>query len=264
MPLITLTSDMGSRDHYVAVVKAAIHRHLPEAQIIDISHHVRPFHTAHAALLVRAALADFPKGTVHVIGVRPERTAIAEHLAVEVNGQFLIGADNGMFPLMLATEPQRVHTLEHVSRNVGITTFPVRDIFAMAACHLAKGGTMEVLGKPASIRNEGTTYRPVVTDSAIRGMAVHVDSYGNIITNIDRGLFEAVRRDRQFEIRFRVGTHRVRRLHSQYNEVEQGEVVALFGTSGFLEIAINSDSADKLLGIRPDSIVSVEFTEGGR
>jgi len=259
MPLITLTTDMGSQDHYVAVVKAAIYRHLPEATIVDVSHHVRPFDAAHAALLVRSAMADFPKGTVHIIGVRPERTAFAEHLAVDVSGQYLIGADNGMFPLILAENPKRVNTLEHVSRSAGQTTFPVRDIFTLAACHLAKGGTMEILGKASEIRNEGTTYRPVVLDTAIRGMAVHVDIYGNVITNIDRGLFDAVRRDRAFEIRFRRGNQRVNRLHSYYNDVDQGEVVAIFGTSGFLQIAIHGGSACQLLGVRPSDIISVEF-----
>lgn len=259
MPIITLTTDMGTQDHYVAVVKAAIFRHLPEAQVIDISHHVRPFHAAHAALLLRSALPDFPKGTVHIIGVRPERNAISEHLAVEANGQFFIGADNGMFPLLLSEEPRSVHTLEHVSRSAGITTFPVRDIFALAACHVANGGTMAVLGRESAIRNEGTTYRPVVTDNAIRGTAVHTDNYGNIITNIDKGLFETVRRERAFEMRFRSRSHRVSRVHKDYGDVEEGEAVALFGTSGFLEVAINRGSATKLLGIRPDDILSVDF-----
>ncbi len=259
MPLITLTTDMGSTDHYVAVLKAVIHRHHPEAHVIDITHHVRPFDAAHAALLLRAALPDFPRGTVHIVGVRPERTVVSEHLAVETKGQFIIGADNGMFPLMLNDAPARVHTLEHVARNAGLSTFPVRDIFAVAACHLSKGGTMEVLGRAHAIRNEGTTFLPAVHDAVIRGVAVHVDNYGNVITNIDRALFDAVRRDRSLEIRFRRGTQRVSRIHLDYMQVEEGEVVALFGSSGFLEIAINGGSASQLLGVRPGDIVSIDF-----
>ncbi|MCF8259106.1 MAG: SAM-dependent chlorinase/fluorinase, partial [Flavobacteriales bacterium] len=245
--------------HYVAVVKAAIYRHLADAVIVDISHQVRPFDAAQAALLLRCALPDFPKGTIHIVGVRPERTSRVEHLAIELNGQFIIGADNGMFPLMLAAEPARVHSLEHVSRSVGITGFPVRDIFSLAACHLAKGGTMEVLGKATSIRNRGTAFQPAVLDNAIRGIAVHVDNYGNIITNMDRGLFDAVRRERNFEIRFRRGMQRATRIHEYYGNVEEGEVVAMFASTGFLQIAINGGSAAQLLGVRPGDIVSVEF-----
>lgn len=118
---------------------------------------------------------------------------------------------------------------------------------------------MEILGNTSQIRNEGTAYRPVVLEAAIRGVAVHVDVYGNVITNIDRGLFDAVRRDRAFEIRFRKGNQRVNRVHSYYNDVDQGEVVAIFGTSGFLQLAINGGSAAQLLGVRPSDIVSVEF-----
>lgn len=261
MPLITLTTDMGTQDHYVAVVKAAMLKHLPDARIIDISHHVRAFDAGHAALLLRAALADFPKGSVHVVGVRPDRTPIAEHVAVQFKGQFIIGADNGMFPLIMDGEPERVHTLEHVSRSAGATTFPVKDIFALAACHLAKGGTMEVLGKPAAIRNLGTSFQPAVLDNVIRGMAVHVDNYGNVLTNIHKGLFEAVRKDRPFEIRFRGSSKAARKLCSNYTDVEEAEVAVLFGTSGFMEIALNGASATQLLGLRPTDIVSVEFRQ---
>lgn len=259
MPIITLTTDMGTTDHYVAVVKAAIYRHHPEAVIVDISHHVRPFNAIHAAFTLRMALNDFPKGTVHVVGVRPERTPIMEHLAVEVRGQYIIGADNGMFPLLLPETPDRVHALDRVAQSVGQTAFVVRDIFSVAACHLARGGTMEVLGQATTIRNEGTTYLPVVLEDAIRGMAVHVDHYGNVITNIDRTLFDKVRRGRPFEIRFRRGTQRVSRIHAEYGAVEDGDVVAMFGSPGLLQISINGGSASQLLGLRPEDIVSIEF-----
>lgn len=259
MPLITLTSDMGTHDHYVAVVKAAIYRQLPEALIVDISHHVRPFDVAHAALLLRASVKDFPQGTVHVIGVQPEKLAVANHLAVYHSGQYFIGADNGIFPLIFDGEAQKAVNLDHVASNVGETSFPMRDIFTMAACHIAKGGSMDVLGKPSAIRNHSTLFQPVVLENAIRGVAVHVDTYGNVITNIDRVLFDGVKRGRNFEIRFRKDRQRARKLHVNYSDVEVGEVVVLFGSSGFLEIAMNGGNASQLLGIKPADIVSVEF-----
>jgi S-adenosyl-L-methionine hydrolase (adenosine-forming) len=259
MPLITLTTDMGSLDHYVAVVKAAIYRHLPEAVIVDVSHHVRPFDVSHAALLLRSSYRDFPKGTIHIIGVLPERSALIEHLVVQHDGHYFIGADNGMFPLISDKVPQRIFDLSHVAASVPDSGFPVRDAFALAACHLAKGGTLEILGRPATIRNHGTSYQPAILDDAIRGVAVYVDVYGNVITNIDRAVFDAVRRDRQFEIRFRKERQRAKKINRSYTDVDFAEVALLFGSSGFLEIAINGGNASQLLGIKPKDTITVEF-----
>jgi S-adenosylmethionine hydrolase len=259
MPLITLTSDMGTQDHYVAVVKAAIYQHLPVATVIDISHHVRPFDIGHAAFLMRGCFKDFPKGTVHILGVNPDRTAICNHLAVLFNGQYFIGADNGFFSLVFGELPQKMVNLDHVASNVGETQFPMRDIFCMAACHLAKGGTMEVLGKEVLKVNSTTQYLPIVEERALRGVAMHIDGFGNVISNIDRKLFDLVRRDRVFEIRFRKNQQRTRKLCKTYSDVEFTEIAALFGSSGFLEIGINGGNASQLLGIKPNDTISVEF-----
>jgi len=259
MPLITLLSDMGVSDHYVAVVKAAIHRQLPEATVVDISHAVRPYDINQATLLLRAALPDFPKGTVHIVGVMPERTPLHEHLVVGHRGQFIIGADNGVIGAVVQDGPDAVHTLEHVSRSVGDSVFPVRDIFTVAACHVANGGTLGVLGSATAIRHKGESVQPTVLEDTIRGMAVHTDNYGNVITNIHRSLFDTVRRERAFEVQLRRKVYRANRIRVRYSEVPVGEMAVLFGASGFLEIALNQGNAAQLLGIRHGDAVMVVF-----
>ncbi len=259
MPLITLLTDMGTCDHYVAVVKAAIYRHMPDAQVIDISHAVRPYDINQATLLLRASLPDFPKGTVHIVGVVPERTPLHEHLAVGFKGQFIVGADNGVIGAVVQDSPDVVHSLEHVSRSVGDSVFPVRDVFTVAACHIAKGGTLGVLGNPATIRHRGDSVQPTVLEDTIRGMAVHTDNYGNVITNIHRSLFDAVRRDRAFEVQLRRKVYRSSRIRVHYNEVPVGEMAVLFGASGFMEVALNQANAAQLIGMKHGDAVMVVF-----
>lgn len=259
MPIITLTTDMGSRDHYVGVLKGAIHRLFPAVTIIDLSHHVKPFHVPEAAMIVKNSYSDFPKGTVHLIGVSPMANDRIAHLAVEFKGQYFIGADNGMFPLIFDRAPTKVVDLSLINRTAASLTFPTRDIFAVAACHLAQGGIMEILGRPADILNEKPAFAPASDAKTIRGMVLHVDVYGNIITNIDRNLFGLVGQGRPFEIRFRKEQHVINRIFESYSDVPLGEKMALFGTSGLMEIAINGSNASQLLGVKHEDLISIAF-----
>lgn len=261
MPIITLTTDMGTRDHYVGVLKGSIYKQCPEVTIVDLSHHVRPFFVPGAAMVVKNSFRDFPQGTVHLIGVSPNRTKLIGHVVVEYKGHYFVGADNGMFHLICDEQPERVFDLSRVTESAVSVLFPTRDIFAVAACHLAKGGTMEVLGKPATIVNELKEFVPTLDGKVIRGLAIHIDVYGNIITNIDRQLFETVGQGKSFEIRFRRKQHLINRIYTSYAAVPSGEKMALFGASGFLELAINGDNASQLLGVKHEDMITVTFKE---
>ncbi len=250
---------MGLRDHYVGVLKGTILRHFPQASIVDLSHEIKAFYVPGAALTVRNSYMDFPKGTVHLIGVAPNRSSLVDHLAVEYRGQYFVGADNGMFPLIFDKEPSKIVDLSFIAQTATSAIFPSRDIFAVAATHLAKGGIMEVLGRPAEILNRNGTFLPIIDGSTIRGMAIHVDVYGNIITNIDRSLFQTVGQGREFEIRFRREQHVINRIFISYSDVPDGEKMALFGATGLLEIAINRSNASQLLGIKQEDVISIVF-----
>jgi S-adenosylmethionine hydrolase len=137
--------------------------------------------------------------------------------------------------------------------------FPSRDIFAVAACHLAQGGIMEILGRPSEIINEKTSFVPAVDGKTIRGLAIHIDVYGNVVTNIDRTLFSTVGQGKPFEIRFRKEQHVINRIYDSYADVPNGEKMALFGASGLLEIAINRSNASQLLGVKHEDVISITF-----
>ena len=138
-------------------------------------------------------------------------------------------------------------------------TFPTKDIFAKAACHLAKSGTIEMIGKTSNDLLEKSTFRAVSVGNIIKGMAIHVDHYGNIITNIDEAFFKTFGQGREFLIEFRHGDYDINSISKVYSEVPEGEKLALFSSSGNLEIAMNKGNASRLLGIRESDLIRIEF-----
>ena len=259
MSIITLTTDLGLDDHYVGVLKGRILKLFPEAKIIDLSHNVKHFFTPGAAMIVRNSYREFPKGTVHLIGVAPKKTELNQHLAVEFEGHYFIGADNGMFPLIFERAPERVFDLSRIPETDFSQIFPTKEIFAVAASHLAQGGIMEVIGKPSDVAVRNAIFLPTIDGSVLRGMAIHIDGYGNVITNIDKPLFDSVGQGREFEIRFRGQQHSIRKISNSYGEVPEGEKMALFGSSGFLELAMNRSNASRLLGVKHEDAILIEF-----
>ncbi|MFN3874453.1 MAG: S-adenosyl-l-methionine hydroxide adenosyltransferase family protein [Flavobacteriales bacterium] len=267
MPIITLTTDMGTRDHYVAVVKAAIAQQAPEATVIDITHHITPFHTAQAAFVVRNAYPAFPKGSIHIIGVNPEADALTAHVVARHNGHHFIGADNGLFPLLLQGKPEEAFEIT-MRLDDHHAAFPVKTVLVKAACHLARGGTAETIGRRMNTLRELIGFAPTIMKDAIVGRAVHIDHYGNVMTNIERGLFEELCGGRPFRIRFGREAYDLTRIHTTYGDVANGVCLAFFNSSGHLEIAINKGAegsgggAAQLLGLRENDAVRIEF--GGR
>ncbi len=264
MAIITLTTDMGTRDHYVAAVKGAIYSQLPDARIVDISHHLPPFDIARCAFLLRNTYKEFPKGTVHVIGVDPEASVERSHLVVEFAGHYFIGADNGIFSILFETQPDNVFEL-NISQDSDDLTFPVKDVFTKAACHLARGGTPEVIGSRIEKVQLKQMYRPIMEENLIRGSVIYIDSYGNVITNITKSLFLQVAKGRTFKILFRSSAYSIDKISRKYSQVPEGEKVALFGSSNHLEIAINKGvegsggGANKLFGLKLYDTVTIEF-----
>lgn len=269
MAIITLLSDMGTSDHYVAAVKGAILSQLPGTTIVDISHHIAPFNNMHAAFVLRNAWPEFPEGTVHVIGVNPEADRDTAHLAVRHGGHFFIGADNGIFALLFEGKPMEAFELT-VKPDHGNLTFPNKYVFVKAACHLARGGTVEMLGRRTDRIREQVGIRPVVMDDTIKGEVVHVDHYGNVVTNITKPLFDSLVRGRPFRISFGRSADDILKVHTTYSDVPQGERVAFFGDSGHLEIAVNKGvtgsggGAAQLLGLRVTDTVRLELSAATR
>ncbi len=226
--------------------------------MVDISHEIAPFNILQAAFTLKNCYHNFPQGTIHIIGINPENKNEASHLVVEHNGHYFIGSDNGIFSLMFEEVPKRIFEL-NLPLHEGSLTFPTKEVFCTAACHIAKGGTLEMIGQAVDSVVEKSLFRAVSVGDIIKGMVIHIDHYGNIITNIEETFFKAFGQNREFTIEFRNGNYDIDRLSTSYSDVADGEKLALFSSSDLLEIAINQGNASKLLGIRNLDTIRIKF-----
>lgn len=258
MSVITLTTDLGLKDHYVASIKGSILTHVPQAQIVDISHQVQPFDILQASFLVKNCYADFPRGSVHILGVNPGWDGTARYIAAIVDGHYFITADNGLVSLIFDRAPDEIYEL-NISAENDHHTFPTKAIFVKAACHILKGGELALIGTKTTTYEQRGTFTAVPEETLIRGMAMYVDHYGNVISNINEALFARYRHASSFRIVLRREDYDITQLSKRYNDVPEGERLALFSSSGFLEIAINRGNASKLLGIKQNDIIRIEF-----
>lgn len=272
MRIITLTSDMGTRDYYVAAVKATVLGLYPQAQIIDISHHIQPFDIAQAAFVVKNVYHQFPQGSIHILGVNSEKTnpllqpgsPLVRHVVVRHNGHFFVGADNGIFSLLFESMPTEAWEIDF-DLTAEEYTFPVKTIFARAASMIAAGQEPGTFAHAIKDLNQRTVVRPTISPSLIKGTVIYIDTYGNVITNITRKVFEQQTIGKNFRILIRGGSHEMDTIRQSYAEVPEGEIVALFDSSGHLEIAINKGvegnggGAAGLLGIHLGDTIRVEY-----
>ena len=258
MTIITLTTDWGTGNHYAGAVKGALLRQIPGAIIVDISHEVPCYDILQASFTLRNAWRDFPAGSIHLIGVNTEAGIETPHLMVKYDDQYFIGADNGLFSLMFDKPPLIAIELD-IMQDTDFFTFSTRDVFVKAAALVAAGKTPEEIGSPYQSFNERIAFKPVVYADKITGKVVFIDNYENVFINIDQKLFREVGKGRRFSIRLRLPGEVIEELHKSYSDVFPGEPLALFGATGFLEIAINQGKASSLLGLQMNDSVSVEF-----
>jgi len=265
MAIITLTSDLGKRDHYLAMVKGALLTGAPDANIVDISHEIMPFDIYEASFILRNAYWHFPKGTIHVVSVNDVLTETHDHVVLEYDGHYFIGADNGVFSILVDKSDFRVFSLK-VPLEFDSESFPMRTRFVTAAGHLARGGTPEVIGKFKGELLPAEGYKPLIEPNVIRGQVVYVDGYENVITNISKQLFRDVGKGRDFTINLVRSQEVLRKINVSYAETAPGRALALFGGAGMLEIAISKGAprmgggASSLLGLNVNDIVRIEFS----
>ena len=260
MAIITLTTDLGSNDSYLASVRGAIYTQLKDAKVIDISNHIDPFNIQQAAYILRNCFTDFPIGTVHLISVDDELAFNKEHVAVKANGHYFVGADNGFFSLLFnQVKPEKIVKL-NISLTNNCITFAAKNIFVPAACHLARGGTMEIIGTAMDdFEVKKMELNAVLQKDMIRGSVIYVDHYGNAITNINKNEFERIQKGRSFTILFGREDEMITELSEKYKDVSTAEKLAIFGENNQLQIAINKGEASKLLGLRLHEIIRIEF-----
>ncbi len=275
MAIITLTTDFGYKDHFVGAIKGTIHSELEDAKIVDISHAINPFNIQECAYILKNSYKSFPKGTIHIVGVDSEQTPENQHIIVLIDGHYFIIANNGVMCLITAEiQPEKIVIIDMPNATQG--SFPLMDIFVKAACHIARGGTLEVVGKPFSNLKELKEFAPRVTDNGktIVGSVIYIDNYGNVVTNIQKSLFEAYRNGRNFELSAR--NKKITKIHHKYSDIINfdleksqrkgpGDLVALFNSSDYVELAIyKSDlntvgGASSLLGLDYRDTIMINF-----
>ena len=247
MPLITLTSDLGTKDNYVALVKAEIYKNKPDFHVVDISHDIEKFNLMQAAYIFGNAYRSFPENTFHLVGIRGH----AENkrlLYVEVHKQKIVCLDNGFFTLLPETYDAKIFSLVESEFPVGL--FFLRDAMVKAATQLSVPGNLEKVARPCSDYLQSMNFQPAATSDSIVGRCIHIDGFGNVITNITRHFFDLVRKNRKFRI-ILPGTQ-LNRLVSDYSDVPETDALALFNSFGYLEIAINRDKASQMLFSKGD------------
>ena len=256
-PVITLTTDFGTSDHFVGVMKGVILGICPQARIVDISHEVPPFEISQGAFLIAEASRWFPKKAIHVIVVDPGVGTSRRPVLIEANGQYFIGPDNGVLAMVYADVPHKAREItatKYFSQPVS-RTFHGRDIFAPVAAHLAAGVRPASFGKLIEDHLKLAFYKPQRTARRVwTGSILHVDRFGNLITNFHVSEFQDVR-TRPFQIV--AGPRTISRLALAYSDSEPGEPFIIEGSSGFLEVALNQGSAAKGLGCGPGAPVEL-------
>ncbi|MDA1093683.1 MAG: SAM-dependent chlorinase/fluorinase [Acidobacteria bacterium] len=249
-PVVALMSDFGTRDHYAGAMKGAVLQVCPEATLVDISHDIPPHDRQGAALQLAAAWRYFPVGTVFLVVVDPGVGSARRALAADTGDYRFVAPDNGVLTAVFKeAPPKRVVelTARRYRRPTVSRTFEGRDLFAPAAAWLANGVQVSALGRPA--RDLRVLDLPVVEVSQDRvlGEVVHVDRFGNLVTNIDRATAERFASRGAIEIT--VASQTIGRLVETYSDLLGHEVGALFGSTEYLEIAANATSAAVRLGV---------------
>jgi len=258
MGVITLTTDLGYRDFYQAALKGSIITLLPKVRLVDITHEIPSFDIQNAAFVLQNAYHYFPKGTVHIIGIDTVFQKDCRYLAMKYNNHYFVGADNGIFSIILGGN-KADHLIEiELTQDLRFLHFPLADVLAKAACHIAKGEDISALGSPIDSPLQKVTLQPIIENNIIKGHVSYIDSFGNVISNISKELFNKVQKGREFVLHFK-RNETIDRMSWHYNEVSEGEKLCLFGISNYLEIAINKGNASTLLGLHPDETIIIEF-----
>ncbi len=277
MAIITLTTDFGLKDHFVGAVKGAIYGALEAVKIVDISHQISPFHITQAAYIIQNAYQSFPAGSIHIIGVDSELTPETNHIAIKLEDHYFICANNGIMSLIIRDiipqELVEINIHDHITTN-----FTVMDVFVNVASHIARGGTLGVIGKPLKEIKPLKGMQPIIhkSEKRIMGNVIYVDNYGNVVSNITKKLFEDVGKGRPFKVKAR-GTE-INAIHNTYSEAinfkldkdlreEDGKKLAIFNSGGYLELAIYKSnpatvgSAASLFGLNYKDTITINFLD---
>lgn len=261
-PIITLTTDYGTNDHFVGAMKGVILAINPEVQIVDITHGVLPFDVLDGALAIGNSFGYFPPRTIHVVIVDPGVGTARRPVLVAADQHYFVAPDNGVLSLA-CEQSETLHgwhiTAEHYFRNPVSSTFHGRDVFAPVAAWLSKSWQTASFGEEITDFVRFAIPKPKASgDKAMKGVVLRVDGFGNLMTNFKPQDVPALTgADGKFTIR--VGNVQIAKLSPTFAQGASGEAVAVIGSSGYLEVAMNKANAARALGVARGSEVTVEL-----
>ena len=266
MSVITLLSDFGTDDEYVGVMKGVMLAVCPASSFVDITHRIDPQDIQQAAYMIPSYYRFFPEGTVHIVVVDPGVGTSRGILAVEHRGHFFIAPDNGVLTLLLNTEESdkiiRVSNADYFLHPLS-ATFHGRDIFAAVGAHVSCGTELDELGARINIadmvRLEGLNCR-ISETGELNGKIVSIDRFGNLITNIDANSLQAFcPAEAQKGLQVQIGAVVISGLAKTYSDATSSAALALIGSRGYLEIAVNGGNAAKKMKARKGDSIRVRI-----
>lgn len=272
MSIVTLTTDLGYRDPYLAIVKAKLISQNEQINIIDLSCDIKDNNISDAAFILKNALPYFPADTIHLVAVkfiidsnnlnRSNSIDNTRYLLTRYKDQFIICPDNGLFTLIDSSFNEPVYQL-YFEDNTKHHFF-LKDIFINAATHLLAKNNIQEIGNVTDDYYKATQFESFVNGNVLKGKGIYVDDFGNIITNISRKQFNDVIGKKSFTVTL-PGT-RLNKINLTYDEVKHGQPLLLFNSFGNLEVAINGGSALKMLcprdiGSKFDFNIMIEFND---
>ena len=275
MSIITLITDFGYKDHFVGQVKGDIYIKHPEANVVDISHQVSPFNIMEAAYILENCYKSYPENTIHIIDVDSERTKEKKHIVMYLDNHYFITADNGILSILSQNiNPQEIYeiTIHEDLNSVDSST----KIFTEVACHLAKGGKPEIVGKKIEKIKSVKNLKPFLNDdqNQIVLSVIYIDNFGNVVTNLKKSYFEEIRKGRDFEISAR--NYKFSEIYVRYSDIvnyatptsqrnDEGKGMVVFNSNDLLQISIyrsnpmNVGTASSLMGLKIYDSVTVTF-----
>ena len=260
MPIITLLTDFGSKDHYVASMKGVILNINPQCTLVDMTHEVRPHDIEEGAFILANTYSYFPKGTIHLSVVDPGVGGTRKPILLVTQNYYFIGPDNGLFTFVAQREKvkqvvvltEKKYFLPKVSK-----TFHGRDLFAPVAAHLSLGIKPTALGYEINSLEKIGLQKPIVREGKLLGEIFHIDTFGNLVSNIDKEKLFRFIKGRPFVIR--AGRIIIHSLKKGYGEGKKGEKIALIGSGGFLEISVREGNAQKILGVKRGDNIEIKL-----
>lgn len=275
MSIITLITDFGNKDHFVAKIKGEIYSNYDNAKIVDISNNVSPFNIMEAAYILENAYKSFPDKTVHIIDVDSEKTLEKKHIVMYLDNHFFISSDNGILSILCQNiNPEKIYEIiihDELDKIDSSTK-----IFSKVACHLAKGGKPELIGKEINEIKPVKNLKPFINEdlSQIISSVIYIDNFGNVITNLKKNVFDEIRKGRSFEISVR--NYKFKKIYNKYTDIvnyeipinqrnDEGKGLVVFNSSDLLQISIyrsnpqNVGTASSLMGLKIYDSVTISF-----